>query len=68
MKLVRHEETGLSCKIGFELRPNNKAVIDIVHNGEYESAIVTGNALEYARKAYDNADLQGYINIWKANT
>lgn len=68
MKKVRHEETGLSCQMGFEFRPNNRAVIDIVHNGEYESATVTGAALEYARVAYDSSDLEGYIKLWKINT
>jgi hypothetical protein len=54
--------------MGFDLRPNNKGLMYIVHNGEREEAIVTGAALEAARKAYDNSDLQGYIDIWKANT
>lgn len=67
MKNVRHMETGLSCRMGFTERLNNTAVIDIVHVGEFESAIVSGEALTYARKAYDNSDIEGYIKLWKVN-
>jgi hypothetical protein len=60
-------ETGLSCRMGFTERPNNTAVIDIVHVGEFESAVVSGAALDYAREAYGNSDIEGYIKLWKAN-
>lgn len=67
MKHTRHTATGLSVKMGFTPRPNGTAVIDIVHNGEYESAIVTGPALDFAKAAYDAIDIDGYIALWQAN-
>lgn len=68
MKHTRHQDTGLSLKMGFTERPNGTAVIDIVHNGEYASAIVSGPALAFAREAYSNRDVEGYISLWKANS
>ena len=66
MKHVRHS-SGLSLKMDFTERPNGKAVIDIIWNGEYASAIVSGAALEFARKAYARKDVQGFIDLWRVN-
>ena len=67
MKHVRHS-SGLSLKMDFTDRPNGKAVIDIIWNGEYASAIVSGAALEFARKAYEARDVDGYISLWRVNS
>lgn len=67
MKHVRHSGTGLSLKMNFTLRPHDKAVIDIIHNGEYESAIVSGPALAFAKAAYNAMDIDGFIALWRAN-
>lgn len=67
MKHVRHVDTGLSCKMDFNERPNGTAVIDIIYCGEYASAIVSGPALEFAREAYARKDIQGFIDLWRLN-
>lgn len=67
MKPTRHIESGLSLKMDFQPRPDGKAVIDIIWNGDYESAIVSGPALAFAKEAYSNRDIDAYIALWRVN-
>jgi hypothetical protein len=65
MKHTRHS-SGLSLKMDFTPRPDGSAVIDVVHNGEYASAIVTHPmTVEAAREAYATRDIETYLAIFR---
>lgn len=66
MKHVRHQATSLSLRMGFSDRPDGSALLDIVHNGEYASAIVTHPmTVEAAREAYAERDIETYLAIFR---
>lgn len=59
--------SGITGRIGFELRPGGKAEIFIERLGEREVAICSGPAVDFARKCYDERDIDGYVALWQAN-
>ena len=66
MKHTRHNATGLSLKMDFTTRPDGTAVLDVVWNGEYASAIITHpKTIEAARQAWQDRDIETYIAIFK---
>lgn len=66
MKHVRHSQSCLSLQMDFCDRPDGTAVIDVVHNGEYASAIITHPmTIEAAREAFAFKDIETYLAIFR---
>ena len=65
MKRVIHTATGMSLSMAYTPRPNDEALIELIHCGERACAIVADGVKEAALQAYKARDLETWLTIFR---
>ena len=62
---VIHQATGMSLSMAYTPRPDDEALIELIHCGERACAIVAGGVKEAALQAYKARDLETWLRIFR---